>query len=167
MRSSAKIEGQNVIVEKIFKHPEFVEGVHWQEKKYLANEHIVHSGDTSQDLYYLKGGIARVIGKVTLDDNRNVNPGVCDLNAGEMFGELVLFDQQPRSASVVCVSDCDVIVIDGKLFLAFMETHKDIGFDVLKYFMNSLVKRLRDSNKKIFSLFSWGLKAHGIDEHLR
>ena len=156
-----------MIVEKLLNHPDFIENIHWCEQHFEANQNIVQSGETSQDLYFLKKGKARVIGKVTLDDNRSVSPGVCDLQAGEIFGELVLFDQQPRSATVVCISDCEVVVIDGAVLLGFMESHKDIGFDFLKHLMNSMVKRLRNTNQKIFSLFSWGLKAHGIDDHIQ
>ena len=35
-----------------------------------------------------------------------------------------------------------------------------------KDIIDVLVRRLRNTNKKVFSLFAWGLKAHGISDHL-
>ena len=83
-----------------------------------------------------------------------------------MFGELVLFDELPRSARVATVEETEVIEFDGDELLAYMERHPEQGYRILKYIVRSLVSRLRRTNEKLFSLYSWGLKAHGIDKHL-
>lgn len=147
-------------------HPEFVEGDHWERRRFDPHTEIVKQGDESRNVYFVQNGTVRVIGRIDIGDQRQVSPGVCDLGEGEIFGELVLFDDKPRSASVVAVTDCELVVLDGDKLMRFLEDHPETGFKVLRGFLTMLVQRLRTTNKKIFSLFAWGLKAHNIDEHL-
>ena len=105
-------------------------------------------------------------GNVDLDDARHIRPGFSDLAVGEVFGELALFDNQPRSATVTTVSACDLAVIDGARLMAFLDSHPELGYPLFKDLILILVKRLRSANQKIFALFAWGLKARGIDRYL-
>ena len=156
---------QNVI-EEILAHPEFNEGEYWRVETYQANAEIIKQGESSNSLYLLNTGVVRVLGRVEIDDKRQVSPGVCDIQGGELFGELVLFDDGPRSASVVTVTDAEVVAINGKKLMEFLEHKPDLGFRFMKYMMERMVGRLRNTNSKIFSLFAWGLKAHNVDQHL-
>jgi len=158
--------GEDMIVEELINHPAFKEGESWKVVNFKKNEKIVEQGDVSRDLYLLQSGCVRVLGSVELDDNRKIQPGVCDMSEGDVFGELALFDQQPRSASIICVEDAEIVVIDGDKLMGFLEAHSDIGFKFMGDVMRLLVSRLRASNEKVYSLFAWGLKAHKIDDEL-
>ena len=83
-----------------------------------------------------------------------------------MFGELALFDQRTRSASVMAVTDCELAEISGAQMLQFLDDHPAVGYPVLKELITTLVQRLRSTNKKLFSILAWGLKARGLDQHL-
>ena len=48
----------------------------------------------------------------------------------------------------------------------FLDQHPDIGYEVFRELNYMLVRRLRNANRKIFSLFAWGLKNCGITQHL-
>jgi len=154
------------VVKELLGHPLFKEGVHWKGVTFKKDEKIVSLGDTSKDLYWLKKGAARVLGSVDVGDSRRIQPGVCDIKVGDVFGELALFDQQPRSATVISLEETEVVIIDGDELMLFLENNSDIGFGFMCDMMDTMVKRLRASNEKVFSLFAWGLKAHKIDEHL-
>lgn len=147
-------------------HPEFVEGQYWLRERFRANQPIVEEGKIGSEIYLVLSGRVRVLGDVSLGEDRRIRPGFFDLDVGEVFGELALFDREPRSASVVAVSDCELAVIDGDRLLEFLDHHTDIGYEVLKDLVSALVGRLRNTNRKLFSLMAWGLKAHGLDEHL-
>lgn len=147
-------------------HPAFSEGEDWQRQRFAANATIVEEGQVGGQIYLVLTGRVRVLGDVYLDEERRIRPGFFDLDAGEVFGELALFDREPRSASVVAVSDCELAVIDGDRLLAFLDAHTDLGYGVMKDLISALVVRLRKTNRKLFSLMAWGLKAHGLDEHL-
>ena len=42
---------------------------------------------------------------------------------GEYFGELALFDEEPRSADAVALDDCHVLFLARAAFRAFLEAH--------------------------------------------
>lgn len=154
------------VIQEIISHPGFPEGECWHRESASENDQIIAQGDESKSLYCLEKGAVRVVGRIDIDDQRQLNPGVCDIDKGEIFGELVLFDDGPRSASIVAVADCELIVIDGKKLMAFLEKETDLGFRFMKMLMGRMVARMRKTNSKIFSLFAWGLKAHNVEQHL-
>ncbi len=151
---------------KLLQHPEFQEGRNWRHIRCAANEFIFREGDPADTLYLIEAGMVRIIADLELEEGRHIHPGVCDLEAGEIFGELALFDHQARSASVMAISDCEIIGIDGEQLLAFLDAHPETGYAVLRELIAALVGRLRNTNRKLFSILAWGLKAHGLEQHL-
>ena len=154
------------IVEMLIDNPDFKEDCYWKMSRFKKGEKILEQGDDCNDLYLLKTGSARVLGSIETADNHRIQPGVCDIKSGDVFGELSLFDEKPRSASVECLEDCTAVVINGEKLLEYLEANPDIGFKFMQELMMLTVERLRGSNEKVFSLYAWGLKAHKIDEHL-
>jgi CRP-like cAMP-binding protein len=146
--------------------PDFPEGTAWQRRRFAANEVIVREGEQAKDVYVILEGSVRVTGTVEVDPERRMHPGFCDLSAGQVFGELCLFDRAPRSATVAAVSDCEIAVVDGETLLRFIDTHPERGYFVLRHIIQTLVDRLREANRRFVSVFTWGLKAHRIDRHL-
>ncbi len=147
----------------LLQHPEFIEGKHWRKARYSANTPVFSEGDTGHELYLVLDGTLRVLGKVDLDERRHIQPGFGELAKGDIFGELVLFDEMSRSATVVTVSEAELAVLNGEALLKFLDAHPEIGYPLLKELMTVLVGRLRKANQRIFSLFAWGLKVKGID----
>lgn len=150
----------------LLEHPDFKEGKHWRKIRYAANSPVFSEGDSGREIYLVLDGALRVLGKVDLDERRRIQPGFGELAKGDVFGELVLFDEMSRSATVVTVSEAELAVLDGEELLEFLDAHPEIGYPLLKELMTVLVGRLRKANQRIFSLFAWGLKVKGIDTHL-
>lgn len=151
---------------KLLQHPDFQEGRNWRRSRHAANDFIFREGDPADTLYLIEAGTVRIIADLELEQGRHIHPGVCDLEPGEVFGELALFDHQARSASVMAISECELIGIDGEQLLAFLDAHPETGYAVLRELLTSLVDRLRNTNRKLFSILAWGLKAHGLEQHL-
>ncbi|MEJ2565526.1 MAG: cyclic nucleotide-binding domain-containing protein [Gammaproteobacteria bacterium] len=147
-------------------HPSFEEGTVWARREAKADETLFTEGDQGSEVYLLLKGTVRVVGAVDLDDKRTVHPGFSDLEAGQVFGELPLFDGEPRSATVIALTDCELAVIEGEQLMAFLDAHPELGYPIFKELIHLLVGRLRQANRRIFSLFAWGLKMRGIDRHL-
>jgi CRP/FNR family transcriptional regulator, cyclic AMP receptor protein len=147
-------------------HPDFREGEHWHRHRVAAGQAVFREGETGSELYLILEGSVRVMGDVELEPRRRIQPGFCDLSAGALFGELALFDQEPRSATVVAVADTELVVIDGGQLLRFFDANPEVGYTILNKMLSVIVGRLRSTNKKLVSLFAWGLKAHGIEQHL-
>lgn len=151
---------------KLLEHPDFREGQSWQRRIAQASEIIFDAGETSQEVYLILKGRVRILGNVDLDDQRRIHPGFSELGQGEMFGELPLFDGQPRSASVMALEETELAVLDSRRLMAFLDNHPELGYPIYKELILTLVARLRKANQRIFSLFAWGLKTRGIDSHL-
>lgn len=131
-----------------------------------TGEAIIREGAEDRCVYLLENGVARVLERVEIDDAKHIQPGLCDLGPGEIFGELSLFESAPRSASVVAIEPCELLVFDAEKLSSYFDGHPDQGYVVLKGLFSVLNQRLRQADKRLGALFAWGLKAHGIDRHL-
>lgn len=154
------------LIHTLFDHMEFREGVHWQRRQLNAGEIVFREGDVGREVYLVLRGSMRVAGNVAVEHKRHIHPGICDLPQGTLFGELALFDRGPRSASVSAVVDSELAVIDGDRLLAFFDANPDLGYLILRELLTAVVGRMRATNKKLISIFAWGLKVHGIDRYL-
>lgn len=132
----------------------------------MPDEIIVREGDPGDELHLILSGTVRVLAELDLEQGRHVRTGFFELGAGEAVGELALFDKQPRSASVVAITDCEIATITGDAFWNFLDAHPEVGYRVLRDIVTLLTKRVRTTNRKLCSVFAWGLKMRGIDEHL-
>ncbi|MCB1939046.1 MAG: helix-turn-helix domain-containing protein, partial [Rhodocyclaceae bacterium] len=66
----------------------------------------------------------------------------------ELFGEMSIFDEQPRSASVVAVMPSDLVMISKQDLKQLMRDDFDIAWRI----MCNLADRLRNADRKIESL---------------
>ncbi len=133
---------------------------------HLVNEAIVSEGKVDRRIYLIEKGRVRVSGRVELADGRHIQPGLCDLGPGQVFGELSLFDSGSRSASVTALEDVEVLTFDAVVLAAYFDRHPEQGYVVLKNLLQILSARLRQTDRRWEQLFAWGLKEHGIDQHL-
>jgi len=153
-------------IERILKDPTLLELGIAEQQTFDAGHPIVLEGSDGRGLYLLVKGAARVTERVRLEDQRHIQPGLCDLQAGDVFGELSLFEIAPRSASVIALDSCELLMFDAERLVAYFDEHPEQGYPVLKELFSVLSNRLRQADKRLGSLFAWGLKAHGIDQHL-
>ena len=99
-------------------------------QKFSAGDVIFKEGDTGDSMYVVLDGAVRV--------EINGQP-VTGLHAGEMFGEMALVDNSPRSATVIADSDCSLAVIDEK---RFEEMIRETPY-FYKHLLHLLADRLR------------------------
>ncbi|MCG6967226.1 MAG: cyclic nucleotide-binding domain-containing protein [Chromatiaceae bacterium] len=153
-------------IQQILRDPQLVETGVAQRRHYQTGESIIVEGSEERSVYLIETGSVRVSGRITLQDNRHIQPGLCDLATGEIFGELSLFESGPRTASVVAIEPCDLLVFDGEALARHFDAAPEQGYQVLKWLFSVLNLRLRQADRRLGFLFAWGLKAHGIDRHL-
>lgn len=153
-------------VKNILCDPKLLEAGIVENRHYDSGEPIIVEGADDRSVYLVQSGTVRVTGRIELEDHRHIQPGLCDLGAGDVFGELSLFESGPRSASVVAVEACDLLVFDALALGDYFDRHPELGYLVLKELFTVVTSRLRQTDRRLGSLFAWGLKAHGIDQHL-
>jgi CRP/FNR family cyclic AMP-dependent transcriptional regulator len=105
---------------------------------------VLRAGDRTDFVYFILSGVLKVL--VSDEEGREVI--LSNLGPGEFFGEMGVLDDNPRSATVVANTPCELIVISKADFKRCLAEN----FDVSLYIMRSLVKRLRSADRKIESL---------------
>ncbi|ESQ16501.1 MAG: cyclic nucleotide-binding domain-containing protein [Thiohalocapsa sp. PB-PSB1] len=150
----------------ILTNPELVELGIAAQRHYEAGEPIIVKGADDRHVYLILSGLARVSERIKIDGAKHIQPGICDLGEGAIVGELSLYEAGPRSASVIAIEPCDVLVFDAVLLSEYLDNHPEQGYLFLKGLFAVLNARLRHADRRFGSLLAWGLKAHGLDQHL-
>jgi CRP/FNR family transcriptional regulator, cyclic AMP receptor protein len=105
---------------------------------------IVRAGDPTDALYVLISGSMKVYNC----DNEGREVIIAILGPGEFIGEMGLIDGAPRSANVVAREHCDLVMIGKEAFKRCLQDNFEVAWQMMK----SLVRRLREADKKIESL---------------
>ena len=95
---------------------------------------IFREGEQADELFVIKSGYVRIqIG----------NRMVAELTADDIFGEMALIDNEPRSATAVAITDVELVPITEKQFLFLVGQTPYFALKV----MRTLAQRLRVTNK--------------------
>lgn len=154
------------LLERILGDPNFPEGKAWRRRRLKPNQAIVREGEKGCALFYVEQGTLRVTGRVRLENAQPVRPGFCDLGPGDLFGELSLFGDGPRAATVMAVEAAQVVELDGVRLRRHLDAHPRLGYAFLCRLYEMLAERLRRADRQLEGLIAWGLRAHGIERHL-
>lgn len=151
---------------QLLEDPAFKEQVKFTSRQFKINDKILEQGQSHVSVYLIKSGKVRVVVHAEIKDSSPMRPGIADLGANDVFGEFGLFDSMPASADVIAVDDCELIEIDIPALKIYLDNNPKIAYQFLVAMINTLVSRLRHADKTIFTLYSWGMKAHKLDQFL-
>ncbi|MGR9116498.1 MAG: Crp/Fnr family transcriptional regulator [Gammaproteobacteria bacterium] len=154
------------VLEDVLGSSQFPEGVAWTRRRYKSGDKIVEKGDVGASLFVVNNGIVRVLGEAEIEGNIRVAPGLCDLEAGAIFGDICLFGEHRRTATVVALTDVGIIEIRSDMLSTYLDNHPVQGYSFLKALFGIMAKRLELANERIDKLLAWGIKAHEIDKYL-
>jgi CRP/FNR family transcriptional regulator, cyclic AMP receptor protein len=104
---------------------------------------ILHKGEVAESFYVIISGQVKIY--VSDDENPDREVILKTLKAGDFFGELPMFDQAPRNASVAAMENCHLQVLSYNAFQRSLEGSPDIARRV----MATLAYRVRDADRKI------------------
>jgi len=105
---------------------------------------VVHTDDRIDFVYLILSGNLKAL--ATDEEGREVIFGL--LGPGELFGEMGVLDDNPRSATVIAVNPAQLVVIGKTDFKRFLQESPEVTY----YIMRNLVQRLRKADRKIESL---------------
>lgn len=105
---------------------------------------IITEGDAGDAVYFILSG--RV--KVTLYGEEGREIVLAVLKEGDMFGELSIIDDKPRSANVEAIADLQCLVVSKAAFLEYLSRHHKVYMRFFAY----LTGRLREATRKIGGL---------------
>lgn len=110
-------------------------------RAYQAEEVIFYQDDPGESFFAIASGMVRIV----LPSVQGQEAVLVLLGPGEFFGELSLFDGQPRSASAIAMGPTETIVILRDDFLSFLQEHPRAALTVLAV----LSRRLRRTDELI------------------
>jgi len=102
---------------------------------------VFREGDTSNTCYVVREGHARAMREHP--DGRAIT--LANFGPGDIFGELAMFDDERRSATVEALDGMDCIAILGPDMRRLMREHAEISFKLVI----SLGRRLRETNQRL------------------
>ena len=107
-------------------------------RDFNAGQLICAEGDRGDGAYFILQGKVKAIG--TSRNAKDVLLG--ELAEGEMFGEMALVDEKPRSATVVAVTPCKMAFIGKKAFDELMARRSDLTFRLMGFICLCLFRRI-------------------------
>ena len=113
-------------------------------KEYATQEYIYSIGDSSETMFILLKGEISIMFSSGLEV-KSVRP------AGTV-GEMGLFTGEPRSATVISVTDCLALVFSRTELLRLFSKDKDLAIKVLLNVIKDLSKKMRQDNDKLEEL---------------
>jgi CRP/FNR family cyclic AMP-dependent transcriptional regulator len=113
-------------------------------ERFPRGQAVVLEGGVADYVYFVLTGSLKVV--VSNEDGREVILSI--LGQGELFGEMGMFGDQARVASVVPVVASDLVMIARNAFRQLLQEHLDIAWRI----MCNLAQRLRNADRKIESL---------------
>jgi CRP/FNR family cyclic AMP-dependent transcriptional regulator len=100
-----------------------------------AGEVILAEGAPAKEMFVVKRGKVAIIVK---------GETVEEVERGGMFGEMALIDHSPRSATVIAVTDAELVPINERLFVVLVQDTPFFALDVMRV----LVDRIRRMNTR-------------------
>jgi len=97
---------------------------------------ICHQGDPGDRMYVIQAGRATV-----LREEGGVEVVVGELKSGDVFGEMSIFDRQPRSATVRAKGVARVLTLDKRAFLRQVHEDPSLAYRILES-MSLRIRRL-------------------------
>jgi CRP/FNR family transcriptional regulator, cyclic AMP receptor protein len=108
------------------------------EKRYLAGQIIISAGEKGDAMYIVQSG--RV--ELYLQDTADERVGLGFVEPGDIFGELGLLDNEPRSASAVALENSTILIVDRHDLQMLITAHPLAALDM----MAMLGRRIRDAD---------------------
>ena len=117
---------------------------------YKTGEVIFNEGDPGAALYIIKSGEVDIVIK-----NTSKSPiYLTKLTSGMFFGEIALFDETPRSATVIASTESEIIALSKPDFILFSKKEPGIGMKISMKLGKILSTRLIATNKQVEELKS-------------
>ncbi len=112
-------------------------------KTYFDGEFIFKEGELGNTMYVIQSGkvdITKETGKEGLT--------IATLGAGDIFGEMSLFDKMPRSANAVAHGEANILSVDKKKLFSMIDRDPTMVFKLLE----TMSQRIRKLNGELIRL---------------
>jgi CRP/FNR family transcriptional regulator len=110
-------------------------------RRFDAHRVIFREGDSSDTCYVVRSGHARAV--LEHPDGRTIT--LAHFGPGDIFGELAMFDDERRSATVETLDEVHAVAVLGSDMRRLLREHPDLAVKLV----TSLGRRLREANDRL------------------
>ncbi len=110
-------------------------------RRFEAGQVVFREGDASDTCYVVRSGRARAIR--AHQDGRTIT--LAHFGPGDIFGELAMFDDERRSATVEALEETEAIAVLGPDMRRLLARHGQIAIKLII----ALGRRLRETNERL------------------
>jgi len=111
-------------------------------KDYKDGDNIFEENSVGREMYIILTGKVKVI-----KEKEGVETTLATLEEGDFFGEMSLFDNNPRSATVKAMGNVKLLEINQKNFLKKISRDPSLAFRMLE----KMSQRIRKTDDKILN----------------
>ena len=119
-------------------------------RKLVKDEVLMRKGETGDSLFMIHDGWVKIVTEDSKGDELILNK----CGPGETIGEMALLDGIPRSATVIAISDAEVLELKKDVFEEILEQRSDVSFAIIR----SYSERLRFATTYIEKAIDWAQK---------
>lgn len=109
---------------------------------------VFREGEAGRTMYLVVSGAIELLKQVKGEQGQRL----ALLDRGQIFGELSLFDELPRSASAVAFVKSTLLAFPGEAFNRLLAEQRDLAPHLLRNLVKKLSLRLRDADEEIREL---------------
>ena len=96
--------------------------------QFAAGDVIFRAGEQADCLYDIHDGVVGIYSDYQTPNEKLLT----ELRTDEVFGEMGILDDMPRSASAVCLKDCTVLVVKPENFMMFFQKKPAMVLQILQ-----------------------------------
>ena len=123
-------------------------------RSYAAEDYVFKNRAPGEGMYIImKGNV-----KITIGTRSGSESVLAELTDGDFFGELALFDDEPRSANAIATTDSELIGFFTADLLSLQDRNPELANKILFNLGGMLGERLRGTNRLL-------LEAQGVEDN--
>jgi CRP/FNR family transcriptional regulator, cyclic AMP receptor protein len=115
-------------------------------RRILSGTTLFVKGDPGNALYVVASGIV----KITVASIDGPEAILNLLYTGEIFGEIALLDGKPRTADALAFTDCELIMIERRDFLSFVDGDPKVAMKLIELLCAKLRTAANDMEEVLF-----------------
>jgi CRP-like cAMP-binding protein len=123
-----------------------------------AGDVIIREGEIGSSMYFFVEGAVNVTKNLTLKLGKagfsNVEKSMVKLRSDTVsfFGDMAMFEDEPRSATITASTDCLLYEVDREDFESMGAEHPELGLKILRRIATALCQRIRRGNQDVLKL---------------